>query len=297
MQDKNEPSKNQKRYYWLKLPKSYFCRLDQKKMRKQEHGKDMQIVYLRMMLLGVDKGGYIYYQGVYDSLEEELAEEFDEPVEIIRETLDYLKENNMISIDENSDCFVPEALHLTGSEGASAKRMRDKRNRDKTSQCDKGVTKRNACVTASDVEIEKEIEKEIDIETDNREEKEKSDYQRIADLYNETCVSFPRLQKLSDARKKAIRARLKQYSIEDFERLFQMAEASSFLKGKNIRNWSASFDWLIKDANMAKVLDGNYQDRQSGSQEPSPPQETEAGESLLDATMERLVQLDDGPFK
>ena len=216
-------------------------------------------------------------------------------MEIIRETLDYLKENNMISIDENSDCFVPEALHLTGSEGASAKRMRDKRNRDKTSQCDKGVTKRNTCVTASDVEKELDIDK--DIKTDIREEKEKSDYQRIADLYNETCVSFPRLQKLSDARKKAIRARLKQYSIEDFERLFRMAEASSFLKGKNSRNWSASFDWLIKDANMAKVLDGNYQDRQLGSWEPSPPQETEAGESLLDATMERLVQLDDGPFK
>ena len=58
----------------------------------------MQIVYLRMMLLSIDKDGYIYYQGVYDSLEEELSEEFDEPVEIIKETLDYLKKNNMISI-------------------------------------------------------------------------------------------------------------------------------------------------------------------------------------------------------
>ena len=65
-----------KRYYWLKLPKSYFSHLEQKKMRKHERGKDMQIVYLRMMLLSIDKGGYIYYQGVYDSLEEELAEEF-----------------------------------------------------------------------------------------------------------------------------------------------------------------------------------------------------------------------------
>ena len=58
-----------KRYYWLKLPKSYFSHLEQKKMRKHERGKDMQIVYLRMMLLSIDKGGYIYYQGVYDSLE------------------------------------------------------------------------------------------------------------------------------------------------------------------------------------------------------------------------------------
>ena len=152
-----------KRYYWLKLPKSYFSHLEQKKMRKHERGKDMQIVYLRMMLLSIDKGGYIYYQGVYDSLEEELAEEFDEPVEIIRETLDYLKENNMISIDENSDCFVPESLNLTGSECSSAERMRKKRQRDKASQCDIDVTDSDTCVTSCDVEKEIELEKEKEL--------------------------------------------------------------------------------------------------------------------------------------
>ena len=49
-----------KRYHWLKLQNTYFNQLEQKKMRKQENGKDMQIIYLRMMLLSVDKGGYIY---------------------------------------------------------------------------------------------------------------------------------------------------------------------------------------------------------------------------------------------
>ena len=34
-----------------------------------------------------------------------------------------------------------------------------------------------------------------------------------------------------------------------------------FLKGKNNSDWQANFDWLIKDANMAKVLDGNYDNR------------------------------------
>lgn len=83
-------------------------------------------------------------------------------------------------------------------------------------------------------------------------------YQKIADMYNEICVSYPRLTKLSDARKKAIRARLNTYTVDDFKKLFEMAESSNFLKGNNNNNWSATFDWLIKDANMAKVLDGNY---------------------------------------
>ncbi len=89
------------------------------------------------------------------------------------------------------------------------------------------------------------------------------DYQLIADMYNATCISFPKLTKLSDKRKKTIRARFNQgYTVEDFKRLFELAENSSFLKGGNSRNWSASFDWLIADANMAKTLDGNYSDRQ-----------------------------------
>lgn len=98
---------------------------------------------------------------------------------------------------------------------------------------------------------EKEIEKEI----------KKIDYQLIADMYNDICISFPRVQSLSEKRKKAIKARLKQYTVEDFKTLFTKAEASSFLKGGNDRDWSANFDWLIMDGNMAKVLSGNYDNK------------------------------------
>lgn len=84
-------------------------------------------------------------------------------------------------------------------------------------------------------------------------------YEEICGLYNQICVSYPRCTSLSDGRKKAIRARFSSgHSLDDFKILFEKAEASSFLKGKNARNWTATFDWLIKDSSMAKVLDGNY---------------------------------------
>ncbi len=111
-----------------------------------------------------------------------------------------------------------------------------------------------------------------DISTDNKKESgEKAEdkssgtpYFKIQRLYSSICKSYPKLTKLSDARKKAIHARFASgYELEDFKRLFEMAEASSFLKGANNRNWQATFDWLIKDANMAKVLDGNYTDKTS----------------------------------
>lgn len=89
----------------------------------------------------------------------------------------------------------------------------------------------------------------------------KNNCQEIVDMFNSICTSFPSVRSLSDARRKAIKARLNTYTIEDFQQCFENAEASSFLKGSNNRNWTATFDWLIKDTNMAKVLDGNYADK------------------------------------
>lgn len=93
---------------------------------------------------------------------------------------------------------------------------------------------------------------------------------QVVDLYHSICKSYPAIRTLSEARRKSIKARLRIYSLDDFRTLFAKAEASQFLKGSNDRNWSANFDWLIKDANMAKVIEGNYDDRDRGSQGQKP---------------------------
>ncbi len=44
-------------------------------------------------------------------------------------------------------------------------------------------------------------------------------------------------------------------------------EQSEFLKGNNSSDWSANFDWVMKDRNLAKVLDGNYKNREEKADE------------------------------
>ena len=103
--------------------------------------------------------------------------------------------------------------------------------------------------------IKKDISNEIS-------QKDRLPYKEITDLYNQICTELPSCVKLSESRKKAIRARLSSgYTVEDFKTLFQKTKESSFLTGGNNRNWIAGFDWLIKDGNMAKVLEGTYDDR------------------------------------
>ena len=93
-------------------------------------------------------------------------------------------------------------------------------------------------------------------------------YQEIADMYHAICTSYPKLRGLSDRRKKAIKARARVHPPEDFRQMFEKAEASSFLKGSNNRDWSADFDWLMKDGNFEKVMEGRYDDKpqQGGSE-------------------------------
>lgn len=103
--------------------------------------------------------------------------------------------------------------------------------------------------------IKKDISNEIS-------QKDRLPYKEITDLYNQICTELPSCVKLSESRKKAIRARLSSgYTVEDFKTLFQKTKDSSFLTGGNNRNWIAGFDWLIKDGNMAKVLEGTFDDR------------------------------------
>lgn len=89
---------------------------------------------------------------------------------------------------------------------------------------------------------------------------------KIMELYNSICISFPKIKVIDGQRRKAVAARWRTYkSIEVFERLFRLTEASDFMKGVNEKNWSADFDWIMKPTNMAKTLEGKYDnDRMKG---------------------------------
>lgn len=92
-------------------------------------------------------------------------------------------------------------------------------------------------------------------------------YKLIFDMYNDICISLPRAIKITDDRKVNIRARLEDFTVDDFKILFTKAEASDFLKGNKSteRNWSATFDWLINRRNMVKVLEGNYDNNRNAA--------------------------------
>lgn len=80
----------------------------------------------------------------------------------------------------------------------------------------------------------------------------------IKEYYN-SKNSFPKINKLTDSRKKKLLARVKEQGEENVIKAINIAANSDFLKGKNDRNWKMDFDWLIaNDTNIVKILEGKY---------------------------------------
>lgn len=154
-----------KRYYWIKLKKTFFSDMQQRKMRKQQRGELLLLIYLKLMVATCDAEGKFYYQGVFDDICTEIAETIVEDVEDVRFALEYFRDNRLIILSDD-ECFTPEVLNCIGSEGDSAERMRKSRMQKKASQSDEDVTTSDTDVTCCDTEKEIEIEKDVDIDSD-----------------------------------------------------------------------------------------------------------------------------------
>ena len=84
-------------------------------------------------------------------------------------------------------------------------------------------------------------------------------YESIVDSFNRLCPSLPKVRALTENRRTLIQNADKLIG-GDFETLFRKAEASDYLTGK-INNWRADLDWILKDDNPLKILEGKYDNR------------------------------------
>ena len=150
-----------KRYYWIQLAQDFFKSKEMKLLRKIAGGDTHTIIYLKMMLISLEDGGHIYYDGLADNLAEEIALMIDENVEDIKITLLFLESKGLLTRKNDRDYFLEQVPEMVGSETASARRVRKFRENQLALQCNNDVTKRNG-----DIDIEKDIDTEIEKDVD-----------------------------------------------------------------------------------------------------------------------------------
>ena len=114
----------------------------------------------------------------------------------------------------------------------------------------------------ANTENENENENEIvNIPKGSTEGKNEVDYESIVNLFHSICTELPRIQKLTEAREKAIKQRISEHSKEKVAEMIEIVGNSKFLNGENDKGWKADFDWLFKPSNFIKVIEGNYSNK------------------------------------
>ena len=103
------------------------------------------------------------------------------------------------------------------------------------------------------------------------------------------------IKDIKGKRRDAVRARSRERGKKSLAIVFENAAKSDFLNGKNDRGFIANFDWLVRPNNFIKVLEGNYNNENNGTNRTS----DSAGQRANDAAsiVARLLSENKTPVK
>lgn len=193
--------------YWIKLQKEFFTTNKHVlRLRSIAGGDTYTIIYLKLMTFSLITDGHLYYDGVFDSFAEEIANLIGEDVDNTKVTLNFLIDKKLITRISDTDLFIEAVPLMVGKECDSAQRTREYRDRKKiadtvnmptlegaTSHCDDDVTMCDKNVT---LEIEKEIEKEKEVKEEKAVSSKRAPVRHQYGEYDNVLLSDEELEKL-----------------------------------------------------------------------------------------------------
>ena len=186
-----------KRYYWLKLPKDFFEDKAIKRLRQIAGGDTYTIIYLKMLLKSMEDDGKLFYEGIEDTICDEIALDINESADDVQVTISYLEKKDLLIVTD-SEVELTRLTEMVGSESAVTERVRKHREAQKLLQCNASVLQGNTIETKCNTE--KEIEKEKsreDTEIDTKKKKKKSAKADLDGMIN----SFTENEELREALK------------------------------------------------------------------------------------------------
>ena len=161
-------AKSTKRYYWIKLKQDFFGQKEIKKLRKLPGGDTLTIIFLKLQLLSLDNNGIIYFDGIENSFEEEIALEIDEEPDNVRFTISYLLKIGWIEESNTDETISYNLVKIeVGSESTSAARVR----RHRANSASLKALQSNGLVTTSNKNVTTEQEQET--ETDKEQQQQR----------------------------------------------------------------------------------------------------------------------------
>lgn len=109
---------------------------------------------------------------------------------------------------------------------------------------------------------EEKIDNLVNSDSEERKKVAQKKESEIVDYFHEKCKRLPKVQVISDSRKKSINARLNDHGLQKVLDVIDSVGISNFLAGENNKQWTADFDWIFKPTNFIKIMEGNYKNKE-----------------------------------
>ena len=273
-----------KKYYYLKLKENFFESDTLILLESQKDGYLYSNILLKLYLRSLKNEGRLAFNNLIPYNVEMLATLTRHQVGTVEKALRMFEQLGLVEILDNGVIYMTDIQNFIGKSSSEADRQREyqKRITDEKQKllepCKKSCKKSNK-KTTPEIETEIETETETETETDNTmstgvDGRISIRYQEIVDLFNSICVSLNKVRNLTDTRKKKIKSAYKLLN-GDYEGLFKRVEESDFLSGRSGKWDKCGFDWIMKQENMVKILEGNYDNKggnnNGGNQQPEQP--------------------------
>jgi len=152
---------NKKRYYWLQLSEDWFSSTKIKRLRKISGGDTFVVIYLKMMLKTLNNNGKFIYEGIEDSVSEEIALAIDENPDDVLVTFNYLIKVGLIKELSEAELLLTEVPERTMSKydkSIARQQQRLSKTDGNLIEGDKVATVSPECRTYIDIEIDKDID-------------------------------------------------------------------------------------------------------------------------------------------
>ncbi len=241
-----------KKYYYLKLKENFYDSEEMIILQNMPDGYLDSDILMKLYLRSLKNNGKLMFKDIIPYTPSALAQVVRHQVGTVEKALKVFQSLELVEVLDNGAIYMSDIQNFIGESSTEADRKRNyraqikqeiKQIRQMTDKCpDKSTPE-----IEKEIEIKKEIKKEIKIE-----------YNKIIEIYNFNCPNLPRVQKITDKRKRAIKNFLKEFTEEQFVEICRKTNENEFLTGSNNRNWKADFDFIMKVDKATSILEGKY---------------------------------------
>ena len=273
---------------WIKITTDMFDNRKIKHLRRLPDGNSIVLIWVMLLTLAgrCNARGMIFLTEDIPYTPKMLADELGFEETTVSLAVDALSKLGMIQTDGVLQVSNWEKYqNVEGMDSIREQtRLRVAKHREKkaalTENCassddvTQGNVTGNVTVTqcnATDIDIDKDIDRDKEKEVDSRATAtapaaraaavSKNDVNAVAEAWN--ALGLGQVQKIlpDTERGRLLKKRIQDYGLESVLRAIRNVGESSFLRGGGgDKGWVCTFDWFVKPANFAKVLEGNYAD-------------------------------------